>query len=638
MRKEVQKFLFIGAQEDRQGFFAEAQQRGFIHFIDKQKKTGRWNGSEEALLLQKAIRILRKWPPVEQEESTEGVDALSLARQLVELDEKKERLEEEIQGIHSEMERIRGFGRFSLRDVAWIQKESGLHIQFFVAKADLFANVPIPDSCLFLHEEQGLDYYVSLAFQPALYPKMVEITWTTSLTELKTKELALLHALRVVEETLKKQAKYSAFLHVAFVEQLNLFHVQEVNQAVSLPLEGSLFAIDGWVPVTRVHEVEECCKAWRIHAEEIAVEAGDEVPTYLENAGLSRLGEDLVGIYDTPSASDVDPSPWVLFAFTLFFAFIIGDAGYGLLYLSIALFLRYRFPQWDGLKKRVLNLFTVLSLGCIAWGVLMTSFFGMQIAKDNPLRKVSFLQWVVEKKGAYHFAKQDGIYQELNRKYPSAQAAQEAHAWLTWEVEGKEVVFSKLSDHVMFELALFVGIVHLMASMLRYATRNPSLVGWFFFLLGAYLYFASYLQAPTWLNYLLGIDLVKGGEVGLQILLGGIGFAWLVAIWKHGWTGIFEIMNLVQVFADTLSYLRLYALGLAGAIVAGTINEIAASLPFLAALLLTIVSHLINLVLSTMSGVIHGLRLNFLEWYHYSFEGGGKKFQPLKKLVYRRDA
>jgi len=115
-------------------------------------------------------------------------------------------------------------------------------------------------------------------------------------------------------------------------------------------------------------------------------------------------------------------------------------------------------------------------------------------------------------------------------------------------------------------------------------------------------------------------------------MLGGIGVAWVLSIIRHGWTGIFEVMILIQVFADTLSYLRLYALGLAGAIVASTINEIASSIPLILGVLLILVSHMINIVLSTMSGIIHGLRLNFLEWYHYSFEGGGRKFQPLRLL------
>ncbi len=78
--------------------------------------------------------------------------------------------------------------------------------------------------------------------------------------------------------------------------------------------------------------------------------------------GIFRLGEDLVHIYDTPSATDKDPSNWVLYSFALFFAFIIGDAGYGLVYLAIALFLKYKFPNVKGAGKRFINLFILISV------------------------------------------------------------------------------------------------------------------------------------------------------------------------------------------------------------------------------------------------------------------------------------
>ncbi len=91
-------------------------------------------------------------------------------------------------------------------------------------------------------------------------------------------------------------------------------------------------------------------------------------------------------------------------------------------------------------------------------------------------------------------------------------------------------------------------------------------------------------------------------------------------------------MNVIQIFADIMSYLRLYALGLSGALVVSTLNEFASSMNIVLAALLLIVGHVINLGLCLMGGTIHGLRLNFLEWYHYSFEGGGKAFCPLKKI------
>ena len=126
------------------------------------------------------------------------------------------------------------------------------------------------------------------------------------------------------------------------------------------------------------------------------------------------------------------------------------------------------------------------------------------------------------------------------------------------------------------------------------------------------------------------MPLDRGGGIGLQLIAVGIPSAFVLAIFKNGLLGLTEVMKLIQVFSDVLSYLRLYALGLSGSIVSATINDVAASLPFLLAIVLMAIGHLLNMALGIMGGVIHGLRLNFLEWYHYSFEGGGKRFRPLE--------
>ncbi len=91
-------------------------------------------------------------------------------------------------------------------------------------------------------------------------------------------------------------------------------------------------------------------------------------------------------------------------------------------------------------------------------------------------------------------------------------------------------------------------------------------------------------------------------------------------------------MRLIEVFADVLSYLRLYALALAGSIVANTFNGFGMKMNIFFGVIVIIAGHTLNLSLSIMGGVIHGLRLNFIEWYHYSFDGGGKRHRPLALL------
>ena len=94
---------------------------------------------------------------------------------------------------------------------------------------------------------------------------------------------------------------------------------------------------------------------------------------------------------------------------------------------------------------------------------------------------------------------------------------------------------------------------------------------------------------------------------------------------------LLELTNGIQLFSDILSYLRLYALALAGMVMADTVNTtLGIEFGVIATVFVIVFGHLINISLSSMSATIHGLRLNFLEWYRYSFEGGGKLFNPLR--------
>lgn len=633
MREEIKKVLFVGVAEDKELFFQRAQVQGIVHFIDPHER-GRTEVPEIVQHITQAIKILRTLPPTEQEENYSFLNADEIVSSILSLQSQHDRLQEELRLLNIEISRIHPFGNFSFADIAYIQDKGHCKIQFFCARPDLFAEEPMPEGLLYCNSEHNLDYYVSISKVPVTYEKMIEMKFDRSLGELKKRRASAQKELSDCHHQLLTFAQYNDYLHHALLEKLNLVHLHNVQGYVEAVMDGALFAVEGWIPANHIDQLPEMIGHLNVYTEEIAIEEGDVVPTFLENEGLPRLGQDLVNIYDTPSSTDKDPSAWVLAGFTLFFAFIINDAGYGLLYLALALFLQYRYPNMKKTAKRFVKLMTVLCLGCIVWGTLMTSFFGMEIGINNPLRKMSLVQWLVEKKVAYHIAHHDVTEQEWVKKYPELKGVTDPHTFVSFTAgpQKKHVVLDRISDNIMFELALFIGVIHLIISFIRYAKRKWYNIGWALFLVGAYLYLPAYLHVPSILNFVGGIDLVQGGVFGFQLMMIGIGLAWVLLIAKYGIAGAFEIMLLIQVFADTLSYLRLYALGLAGAIVASTANEVASSLPLFVAIFVMVIAHAINLLLATMSGVIHGLRLNFLEWYHYSFEGGGKKFSALRLL------
>jgi V/A-type H+-transporting ATPase subunit I len=101
--------------------------------------------------------------------------------------------------------------------------------------------------------------------------------------------------------------------------------------------------------------------------------------------------------------------------------------------------------------------------------------------------------------------------------------------------------------------------------------------------------------------------------------------------------GLLELRNVTQLFGDVMSYLRLFALGLAGSSLAMTFNELAAQVRdgvpgagLLLSVVLLVVGHGINLLLAVVGGTVHGLRLNYIEFLHWSVAGDGYPFRPFR--------
>lgn len=635
MRYDVNKYLFVGFEGEREDFFQKAQDSGIVHFI-RQKTKKSHHVPEDVANIMQAIKIIKTLPPTPQEEIEAYPLADGLAEKVLQLHRTQEQLSEEERILNLEMSRVQIFGDFALEDVAYIESETGCKIQYYCAKVGFADLASLPPELIFIGSDHALDYFAALNSVPKQYAKMIEIHIERPFGILKKRLNEIKESLHQNEQRLKVYAKYNKFFHHALINKLNQFHLGQAKESVKKELDGSLYVIEGWVPVTKEKELVDLAEKANIHIEQIAIEPQDVIPTYLENTGATRLGEDLIQIYDTPSHSDKDPSLWVLIFFSLFFAIIIGDAGYGLIFLGAALYVRYKYTL-DKTWTRVVNLFTILSAAVIVWGILTTSFFGISVDLDSPIRKVSLIQWLVEKKTEYIIQHQDADWKGWVAKFPQLATIKNPKEFLklgATQSKGKAdyVIYNKFADNVMFELALMIGVIHIILSMLRYIRRNWNGLGWIIFIIGCYLYLPSYLQATSIIHFVFGVDPVRASQNGLYLMLGGLILATAFSIAQNKWTGLLEPMAIGSIFADAMSYLRLYALGLSGAMLTTTINDLASGWNFVVAFLITVAGHGVNMILSIMGGTIHGLRLNFLEWYHYSFEGGGKPFDPLRKM------
>jgi V/A-type H+-transporting ATPase subunit I len=643
MRVDVQKYLFVGAEADRLLFFKKAQEFGVIEFIDSK---GRDVSSQDEAVhtFLSAIKILRGLPPVEQKDVPVYSRGLPIAKKILDYQQELEQLREQARLTYIEAARVSIFGDFSIEDLHFIEVKTQHKIQFFYSKKP-FSNDPSQyQEVIPVGVDDGLHYFMALSPISKVYPGLTEIKIEASYGELKKKLSEINRQIHSIEAELKPMNRYNSFLHQALVKRMDEVHLTQTQARADHLLDGTLFAVEGWVPISKIKKLGSLCEEMHVHTEEIAFEKEDRIPTYLENKGAGKLGEDLVHIYDTPSITDADPSKWVLWAFALFFGIIIEDAGYGFIFLGISIYLYYRFPDVRGLPKRTIKLCMLLSVACIVWGMLTGSYFGLNFDINNPLRKASIVTLVAEKKAQYHIQAQDSTYKEWIKEYPQLSHVTDAGQLLSEAKQAKKntntfnyPLLDELKDSLLFEFSLFVGCTHVCISLLRNIRRHWASIGWVIFIIGAYLYFPMMLDVASFFNFIFGIPPLVASQVGLEMIYVGIGIAIVLGLIQKKLAGSLEVMTLIQIAVDVLSYLRLYALGLAGLVMARTFNEMAETVGMFFGIFVILAGHLINMGLAIMSGVIHGLRLNFLEWYHYSFEGGGKPFKPLALLSKRGD-
>lgn len=372
MRVNVGKFLFIGAKVDKESFLAKAQQVGIVEFIHPSGE--RLNTfSKDAEKYAHAIKALRSYTQLEQKKKIDIDLAETLVNRILDLKHKKDSAAEEVRLLQQEIERIFPFGNFSFQAIHSLEHDTGRKMRFFYARSAKQAALT-HKSLIPIASIEGTDYFVTFEKEEMPKADLVEVIIPTPLPEVQKRLKDNQKLIHNIDSDLKDLTQYSWLLHYCFYKKLDKAGFDFANRATANEAEDTLFAIQGWVPENKTAEVKSFCKESGIFIEEVKLEKNDSPPTYLENKRIARVGEDLVYVFDTPSPQDKDPSLWILFCFALFFAMIVGDAGYGLIFLTTALVLHFRIHTKKEFLQRFLKLVTILSVSCVLWGFFTNSF------------------------------------------------------------------------------------------------------------------------------------------------------------------------------------------------------------------------------------------------------------------------
>lgn len=354
-----------------------------------------------------------------------------------------------------------------------------------------------------------------------------------------------------------------------------------------------VFAVQGWSPAERLPALRQYASNRQLAVTIEEPGPHDTPPTLMRNAPVLSSGEGMVTFYKTPSYHMWDPSKAVFFAFAIFFAMIFSDAGYGLLLGIILAAMWKRLGRSSG-GPGMRGLMLTLAVSSTIYGVLVGTYFGLKPAAGTRLAALQILD-------------------------------SEDQGLMMW-------------------ISLGVGALHLgyanLVSAWRRRRSSAALgaIGWACIFLGAYA--AGLGKSYPHLASLSVPGLGGLGLGGLLVLLFSseqpFSFApkALFHRFLHGLKGVTELS---KAFGDLLSYLRLFALGLASIKLAEAFNSLAASsfavkgLGVLLGLLILVVGHVINFSMGVMGGVVHGLRLNVIEFFNWSLPEEGEKFQAFAR-------
>lgn len=369
--------------------------------------------------------------------------------------------------------------------------------------------------------------------------------------------------------------------------------------------DNDLVWLSGYIPAVEEVAFRQTAAAngWAFAIDDPDEDDG-QVPTKLRFTKITRLIEPVLDLLGTvPGYREFDISLWFLIFFSLFFAMIIGDAGYGVIILLLAAVLHIR-------AKKVSNLILlmyVVSATTIIWGAVTGTWFGTEAAMKVPLLRSLVIPSIAN-------------YPEYFGVAVTAQ-------------QNTVMKFCFSIGAVQLSLACVMNIFR------KVGQKNWSWiadVGWLFSILALY-FMVLFLVTGATVD-IKRVAIAVGCGFGLVVLFGGMapGKTFFQGL-KSGLGGLFTtFLDTISAFGNIMSYIRLFAVGMASLAIAQSFNDMAAGFSggaVVAGVIVVIIGHALNFVMGLLSVVVHGVRLNLMEFSgQLGMEWAGIKYDPFQKL------
>ncbi|WP_048305647.1 V-type ATP synthase subunit I [Halomonas sp. PR-M31] len=580
----LSRMTLLGSHGGKQGTLRELQRLGVMHLIDLGPEKQSTPTAASASDTRKALAYLLDCPiKRHQVPDDPDFDHSTTVERALDNQRRMRDLEDRIDFTRQRLKNLKPWGDF---DFPPLESLAGHRLWFYEVpnyRARQLTDVALPWQEV--HRDNRNRYIAVISQEePAADAMPVPRTHTGSVPRWQLREELQRLVIRL-DETVAEREALTRWIHLLHRHQAQADDAASLKQAQHLTRDDdAIFAVQGWVPQTALEDVRRLAEEKGLALLNEPVGPEDQPPTLLDNDERTAGGAEIVGFYQMPGYRNWDPSRVIFFSFAVFFAMILADAGYALLMLGAVLFFSKRLKQ-SRAGTRVRTLGFVLVGFTLVYGVLAGSYFGWSPPPESWLSSLKLLD-----------VNDFGQMMQLAIGIGLAHLII-ANATVAWHHRGHSAMLAPLG----WIVALLAGV------MLFYAIPGDGLA----LALGLVAVFAFTDTRPIHEP----LDLLKR--------VGG---------------GLYALTDVTRAFGDVLSYLRLFALGLASASLAVTFNQLAADaaaaypgLGILFYVLILIIGHALNFVLAVVSGVVHGLRLNLIEFYHWGISDEGYPFKAFRK-------
>lgn len=601
MIAKMKKLTFLVYHKEYDAFLNHIRDLGVIHVLMKSQ------GAAENSALQESIRWSSRYASAikflqglngtavhNQGDVLKGKEALLAVETLQQEDQ---HLSQRLQTAEKELALLEPWGDFDLKNVKRLH-DAGYQIGFYLCSDKQFSQEWIDKyNAVVINRVGAKVYFVTITPNHLMVELDVEAARLpeTSLSSLKER-LEMIHKEQEQIDTRLKQLAETVIpdLQAAQVDLHAQIEFSKVVLSTDALADNKLMLLEGWAPSERVEEIKHFLSESEVYYEIAEPKPEENVPICLNNKGFFRLFEPIMRLYMLPKYNELDLTPFFAPFFMLFFGLCLGDSGYGLFMLLAVTIYRLIAKNITATMKPVLTLVQLLGVSTMACGLLTGTCFGFNL-----------------------YEIQLPFFQSL-----------------------KETI--SLDNQQMFNLSLILGGVQIIFGMILKAVNQSiqfgfkyavGTIGWLLILVSTDIAFA----APGFMS--------MGGNIHLIFLvLGGL-MAYLYNspdknIFVNLGLGLWDSYNMATgLLGDILSYVRLFALGLSGGILASVFNSLAVGMSPdnviagpIVMVLIFVIGHAINIFMNVLGAMVHPMRLTFVEFFkNAGYEGGGKEYKPFKK-------